>query len=69
MKTLFRRFASRHWAAELLTRQKLEDVGIIRPQIVLERWTRHQRNMTDDFTFLWTILMLLAWHEQWKPSG
>ena len=53
----------RDWAEEMLRPDSLEAAGL-RADTVIEAWRRHVDGTDDQFR-LWTILMFMAWRQEW----
>lgn len=53
----------RDWGESLLTPEKLEATGLLRPDKVAQLWRDHQSGRDNAGARLWTILMLQAWYE------
>ncbi|MBW8636198.1 asparagine synthase (glutamine-hydrolyzing) [Hoeflea sp. WL0058] len=56
----------RDWAEELLSDDTLFGLAGLKPIPVRELWTCHQAGSVNNGTKLWTILMLLAWLNQYR---
>jgi asparagine synthase (glutamine-hydrolysing) len=59
----------RDWAEELLAERRLAQQGLLRPGPVRHAWSEHLAGHRDHAFRLWTILMLQAWLDRWKPPG
>jgi asparagine synthase (glutamine-hydrolysing) len=59
----------RDWAEELLAEHRLAQQGLLRPGPVRHAWSEHLAGHRDHAFRLWTILMLQAWLDRWKPPG
>jgi len=53
------------WANNVLTRERVDSVGLIRYEVVKKLLDDHRRGRVDNRKKLWTSLMLVMWHDRW----
>ena len=58
------RGALRDWAESLLTRERIETAGLVRPEPVRRLWQAHQTGRENNGQRLWAVLMLQMWAEE-----
>jgi len=58
----------RDWAAELLHAGRMAEQGLLKAQVVRQRWEEHLAGKHDWGRLLWTVVTLQAWLQRW-PSG
>jgi asparagine synthase (glutamine-hydrolysing) len=56
------------WAADLLSKESLEDGGVLDPAAVHRRWNEHARGQHDWQHALWNALMFTAWVREYRPT-
>lgn len=55
----------REWAEELLLSSRLQQEGILNPQLIQKRWKEHLQGQRNWQYSLWGVLMFQAWQERW----
>ncbi len=58
----------RDWAESHLSTESLKRAGLVRPELVRERWTEHLSGQRNWKYHIWDILMLQTWCERWNES-
>lgn len=56
----------RSWASELLSKQALQQHGLLDDAYITHTWNRHLNGGVDLSTYLWGILMFQQWYDDWK---
>lgn len=53
----------RDWAEDLLQEGRLREQGLLRAEVVRERWAQHLSGRRDWHAFLWSVLVFQQWLE------
>lgn len=51
----------REWAEDMLSSKRLEEEGLLNPEIIQQNWSLHLSGRKDFTSQLWSILMFQAW--------
>jgi asparagine synthase (glutamine-hydrolysing) len=54
----------RDWAESLISEQRLQSEGYLRPAPILQAWAEHLSGKRDNTSKLWSVLMFQAWLEK-----
>lgn len=54
----------RDWAESLMSEQRLQSEGYLRPEPIRQAWTEHLSSRRDHTAKLWSVLMFQAWLEK-----
>ena len=55
----------REWAEGLLSKERLQNEGILNPMLIRKRWEEHLSGHRNWQYALWGVLMFQAWKERW----
>jgi asparagine synthase (glutamine-hydrolysing) len=55
----------RDWAGHLLSKDRLDEAGLVDSTVVRKHWDEHQKGTRNWQYLLWDVLMLEAWRECW----
>ncbi len=55
----------REWAEELLSKERIERVGLLNPAPIRQAWQEHLAGSYRRDYEMWTVLMFQAWHNEW----
>ncbi len=59
----------RDWAESLLDERRMREDGLVDVDRIREMWRAHVTGQTDWSQHIWTVLMFLAWREEWRGSA
>jgi asparagine synthase (glutamine-hydrolysing) len=55
----------RDWAGDLLSEASLNEIGVLAPQPVRQKWQEHQEGRRNWQYLIWDALMFQAWARRW----
>ncbi len=56
------------WASDLLASDRLKRQGWFQGERVSRMWGEHQQGRRNHGSWLWNVLMVQAWSEQWSTT-
>jgi len=56
----------RHWAEDLLAKERIAAQGFFRPEPIRAKWAEHLAGERDWHYSLWNVLMFQAWLTRWR---
>lgn len=56
----------KEWGESLLSKEKLPEGGVLKRDLIMDRWQKHQERKIDFHYPLWNVLQFQAWKERWK---
>ena len=59
----------REWAEELLREDRLRDQGLLRTELVRQKWDEHVRGERDWKYQLWDVLIFQAWFDAYVSDS
>ncbi|MCB0328387.1 MAG: asparagine synthase (glutamine-hydrolyzing) [Bdellovibrionales bacterium] len=58
----------REWGESLLSEEALPKDGLLNRQVIMEKWSQHQRNELQFHYPLWDVLQFQAWRKRWGSA-
>ena len=56
------------WASDLLASDRLKRQGWFQGERVSRMWAEHQQGRRNHGSWLWNVLMVQAWSDQWSTT-
>jgi asparagine synthase (glutamine-hydrolysing) len=57
------------WAESLLTKETIENCGVLNYKTINKKWNEHQSGKNNWHGHIWNVLMFNAWYEHWVEKS